>query len=46
VRDVAEQRFMEIAAAMDRQWPEGGAERPLSTVEIQTRVMAEAATSN
>jgi NAD(P)-dependent dehydrogenase (short-subunit alcohol dehydrogenase family) len=43
VREVAEQRFAEIAAAMDRQWPEGGGDQPLSTVEIQTRVMAEAA---
>jgi meso-butanediol dehydrogenase / (S,S)-butanediol dehydrogenase / diacetyl reductase len=40
VRDVAEQRWQEIAAAIDLQLPEGQVARQLSTIEIQQKVMA------
>ena len=39
VRDIAEQRWKEIAAAMDRQWPEGAGEDQLNTLEVQTKLM-------
>ena len=41
VRDVAEQRWKELAAAADAQLPEGSAQRSLSTIEIQQKVMSE-----
>ena len=34
VRDIAEQRWKEIAAAMDRQWPEGAGEDQLNTLDM------------
>ncbi len=39
VRDIAEQRWKEIAAAMDRQWPEGAGEYQLNTLEVQTKLI-------
>jgi len=39
VRDIAEQRWKEIAAAMDRQWPEGAGEDQLNTFEVQRKLM-------
>jgi NAD(P)-dependent dehydrogenase (short-subunit alcohol dehydrogenase family) len=41
VRDIAEQRWQEIAAAMDRQWPEGAGEDQLNTLDVQKRLMEE-----
>jgi NAD(P)-dependent dehydrogenase (short-subunit alcohol dehydrogenase family) len=41
VRDVAEQRWNEVAAAIDKQLPEGQVARELSTIEIQQKVRAE-----
>lgn len=41
VRDVAEQRWTELSAAVDRQLPAGDAQGSLSTIEIQKKVMAE-----
>jgi NAD(P)-dependent dehydrogenase (short-subunit alcohol dehydrogenase family) len=39
VRDIAEQRWKEIAAAMDRQWPEGAGEDQLNTLDVQRKLM-------
>jgi NAD(P)-dependent dehydrogenase (short-subunit alcohol dehydrogenase family) len=42
VRDVAEQRWKEIAASMDRQWPEGAGPEHYSTIDVQKKVIEEA----
>jgi hypothetical protein len=39
VRDIAEQRWKEIAAAMDRQWPECAGEDQLNTLDVQEKLM-------
>jgi len=39
VRDIAEQRWKEIAAAMDRQWPEGPGQDQLNTLDVQKKLM-------
>jgi len=41
VRDVAEKRWKEIGAAMDRQWPEGANAGQVATIFVQKKVMAE-----
>jgi len=41
IRDIAEQRWQEIAAAMDRQWPNGAGADQLTTLDVQRRLMEE-----
>jgi meso-butanediol dehydrogenase / (S,S)-butanediol dehydrogenase / diacetyl reductase len=41
VRDVAEQRWSEVAADIERQLPEGRTQPSLSTIDIQKKVLAE-----
>ena len=41
IRDIAEQRWQEIAAAMDRQWPDGAGADQLTTLDVQRRLMEE-----
>jgi NAD(P)-dependent dehydrogenase (short-subunit alcohol dehydrogenase family) len=41
VRDIAEQRWQEIAVAMDRQWPQGAGGDQLTTLEVQKRILEE-----
>jgi meso-butanediol dehydrogenase/(S,S)-butanediol dehydrogenase/diacetyl reductase len=39
VRDAAEQRWKEIAAAMDRQWPEGAGPEHFTTLDVQKKAI-------
>ncbi len=39
VRDIAEKRWQEIAAAMDRQWPAGAGEDQLTTLDVQRKLI-------
>jgi NAD(P)-dependent dehydrogenase (short-subunit alcohol dehydrogenase family) len=41
VRDVAEERWKEIASAMDRQWPDGANAGQVATIDVQKKVMAD-----
>jgi NAD(P)-dependent dehydrogenase (short-subunit alcohol dehydrogenase family) len=39
VRDASERRWTEIAAAMDRQWPEGAGPEHFTTLDVQKKAM-------
>lgn len=41
VRDIAEARWNEVAAAMDRQWPADAESQGPTTIEIQKKIMEE-----